>query len=47
MRDDEPVPKIVAKSSSLVPSEEHQHLHPRMLYEVLKHIKDHGSIDVV
>ena len=40
------VPDLVKKSSSLVPSEEFQNLHPRMLYEVLKHIKDHGSVDV-
>ena len=44
---DEALPKIIEKSSSLVPSEEHKHLHPRVLYEVLKRLKDHGSVDVV
>ena len=44
--DDLPMPILEAKSNSLVPPEQFKNLHPRMLYEVLKHVKDHGSVNV-
>ena len=43
--DDLPVPAFEAKSNSLVPPEQFKNLHPRMLYEVLKHVKDYGSVN--
>lgn len=43
--DDLPVPAFEAKSYSLVPPEQFKNLHPRMLYEVLKHVKDYGSVN--
>lgn len=43
--DNHDLPTLVAKSSSLEPDSKFSHMHPRMIYEVLKFVQQNGSIN--
>ena len=45
-KDDEITPTLMQKSESrCLAGSEYEHLHPRMIYEILNHIKFEGKID--